>query len=88
MALKRRCRSLSDQPFFGLIDERFYGVSDDYLEKVYKQLFYLQYFGKFDWSLMYNLPILLRDWYAKLLEEQKQYERDRQEEANSKAGKK
>ena len=46
-----------------LLRRNFFGLSDDYQKNVYNQLFLLQYYGKWSFIELYNLPIGLRDWF-------------------------
>ena len=50
-----------------LLQRNFFGLSDEYSESLYEQIFNLKYYG--GWSLieLYNLPIRLRGWFAKKL---------------------
>lgn len=54
------------------------------MENVYEQFHLLKYYG--NWSLleMYNLPILLRNWFTKRLAKQKKDEADAVDKNNPK----
>ena len=53
---------------------RFFGLTSDYMEKIYETFFYLK--NNFNWTFieLYNLPIGLRTWfvkkYSEMVEEQ------------------
>ena len=55
-----RCRS----------PRNFFGLSDEYMESVYEQFFYLKYYGGWSFIEAYNLPIGLRSWFIHKLSEQ------------------
>ena len=59
----------------------FFGLSPKYMQNIYKNFFYMKYYG--GWSLfeLYSLPIGLRDWYVQLLIDHKEEEREKTEEA-------
>ena len=70
MLKNRRCRSL----------RRFFGLTDEYMEGIYEQFFFLQY--KCGWSFIdaYNLPVGLRSWFVSKLIEQLKAEKEALEE--------
>jgi len=72
--MKRIWRSRSAWTFFGL--------SDDYIESVYEQIFSLKYHGGWSFFESYNLPVSVRGWFLNRLAEQKKSEI---EEANKSA---
>jgi hypothetical protein len=45
----------------------FFGLSDDYIEGVYEQLFFLKQHGNWSFIESYNLPNGLREWWVKRL---------------------
>ena len=46
----------------------FFGLSNDYVENVYEQFFFLKYHGGWSFIEAYNLPVGLRKWFvAKLV---------------------
>ena len=49
---------------------RFFGLSDDYVENVYEQFFFLKYYGGWSFIEAYNLPVGLRKWFVNKLVEQ------------------
>ena len=63
----------------------FFGLSDDYMEKVYEQFFALKYHGAWSFIEAYNLPIGLRNWFTRRLADQFEREKDQIEEAKSKS---
>ena len=54
----------------------FFGLTDEYIEAIYEQIFYLKYLGGWSFYEAYNLPIGLRDWFVKRLTEQIQKENE------------
>ena len=67
-----------------LYRQNFFGLSNEYIENVYEQFFYMKYYG--GWSLfeLYNLPIGLRNWFVKKLSEQIEKEADEVKKATKK----
>jgi hypothetical protein len=60
MKRKWRCRS----------PRNFFGLSNEYMENVYEQFFFLKYHGGWSFIEAYNLPVGLRKWFVhKLLEQ-------------------
>ena len=68
MATRQKWRSRSAWTFFGL--------SDNYIESVYEQLFNLKYYGAWSFFEAYNLPVSIRTWMLDRLVKQKQQESD------------
>ncbi len=66
--MKQKWRSRSAWTFFGL--------SDNYIENVYEQLFSLKYYGSWSFFEAYNLPVSIRTWMLDRLVRQKQEESD------------
>jgi hypothetical protein len=62
----------------------FFGLTDEYIEAIYEQIFYLKYLGGWSFYEAYNLPIGLRDWFVKRLTEQ--LEKEKQAIENSSNG--
>jgi len=65
-----------------LLRYSFFGLSDDYIEHVYETFFFLKYHGGWSFIEAYNLPVKVRNWFAKRLitqleSEQKQTENSR-----------
>jgi len=59
----------------------FFGLTDEYMENVYEQFFFLKYSG--GWSLFeaYNLPVGLRNWFVQRLVKQLEAEQKAIEDA-------
>ena len=57
MVIRKKWRCRLRQTFFGL--------TDDYNEGIYEQIFFLKYNGGWSFSEIYNLPIGLRNWFVK-----------------------
>ena len=55
-----RCRS----------PRNFFGLSEEYMEDVYEQFFFMQYKGGWSFIEAYNLPVGLRGWFVSKLIEQ------------------
>jgi hypothetical protein len=72
MSRKWRCR----------LQRTFFGLTDEYIESVYEQFFYLQYVGGWSFIEAYNLPIGLREWFVKRLTKQIEMENEKIEEAS------
>ena len=58
----------------------FFGLSNEYIENVYEQFFFLKYHGGWGFTEAYNLPVRLRKWFVERLvkqfeEEEKQMKR-------------
>lgn len=62
----------------------FFGLSDEYLEGSYQEMFYLKYYGGFSLFETYNLPIQLRRWFMNKLSEQLTKESEEIKKANKK----
>jgi len=45
----------------------FFGLTDEYQEDIYEQIFSLKYHGGWSVFEVYNLPIQLRGWFVKRL---------------------
>ena len=45
----------------------FFGLTDEYMESVYEQFFFLKYSGGWSFSESYNLPLGLRKWFVERL---------------------
>ena len=59
----------------------FFGLSDEYIQHVYEEMFLLKYHG--GWSLfeLYNLPITLRRWFLQRLNEEIERQNEQIEKA-------
>jgi hypothetical protein len=64
----------------------FFGLTDEYMESVYEQFFFLKYSGGWSFSEAYNLPTGLRDWFTKRLLKQLEAEKEAIEGASSSSG--
>lgn len=71
MATNRRLSCRLRQTFFGL--------SDDYIENIYEQFFYLKYHGGWSFLEAYNLPVKIREWFVNKLTEQMKMEQEEME---------
>ncbi len=62
----------------------FFGLTDNYQQDVYEQIFSLKYHG--GWSVMevYNLPVQLRGWFVQRLVKQLQDESEQINKASKK----
>ena len=56
---------------------RFFGLTSEYNESVYEQIFNLKHHGGWSFIEIYNLPIQLRHWFIKRLV--KQFEDEKKE---------
>jgi hypothetical protein len=65
----------------------FFGLTDEYVENVYEQFFFLKYTGGWSFTEAYSLPIGLRTWFVQRLIKQLEYEKQAIEEAQSGGGK-
>ena len=45
----------------------FFGLTDEYVESVYEEIFILKHHGGWSFIESYNLPIQLRQWFVKRL---------------------
>ena len=62
----------------------FFGLTNEYQQDVYEQIFSLKYHG--GWSVMevYNLPVQLRGWFVQRLVKQLQDESEQINKASKK----
>ena len=60
----------------------FFGLSSDYIQSVYEELFLLKYHGNWSFMEAYNLPITIRRWFLQRLADQIEKENQKIEEAN------
>jgi len=63
----------------------FFGLTNEYMENVYEQFFFLKYSGGWSFSEAYNLPLGLRKWFVERLVKQLETEREAIEK-NQKGG--
>ena len=61
----------------------FFGLTDEYMENVYEQFFFLKYSGGWSFMESYNLPIGLRKWFVERLVRPLQMEKEAIEQASS-----
>ena len=71
--MSKKWRFRAPRPFFGLTNE--------YMEGVYEQFFFLKYHGGWAFSEAYNLPIGLREWFVERLLKQLKDEQEAMESA-------
>lgn len=45
----------------------FFGLSDQYIEAVYEEMFLMKYHGGWSFTEAYNLPIKIRRWFLQRL---------------------
>ncbi len=64
----------------------FFGLTDEYVENVYEQFFFLKYSGGWSFSEAYNLPIGLRTWFVERLIKQLKAEKEAVDNASSGGG--
>ena len=64
----------------------FFGLTDEYMENVYEQFFFLKYSGGWSFSEAYNLPVGLRKWFVERLVQQLETEKEAFENASSSGG--
>jgi len=66
--------------------QTFFGLTDDYNEGVYEQIFFLKYTGGWSFSEIYNLPVGLRNWFVKRTVKQLEDEAQAIKEASNGGG--
>ena len=59
----------------------FFGLTNEYMENVYEQFFFLKYSGGWSFSEAYNLPLGLRKWFVERLVKQLEMEKEAIEKA-------
>lgn len=64
----------------------FFGLTDDYMEHIYEQFFFLKYSGGWSFAEAYNLPVGLRRWFVERLVRQLEEERAAIEDAKAGGG--
>ena len=60
----------------------FFGLTDKYIEAIYEQFFLLKYHGGWSFTEAYSLPVGLRLWFLKRLEQQFKDEKKQMDKAN------
>ena len=63
------------------LQRTFFGLTDEYMENIYEQFFFLKYSGGWSFLEAYNLPVGLRKWFVQRLVQQLETERDAVESA-------
>ena len=63
----------------------FFGLSEEYIENVYEQFFFLKYHGGWSFIEAYNLPIKIRVWFLNRLTKQFEDEKKAHDEAMKKS---
>ena len=61
----------------------FFGLTDEYMQNVYEQFFFLKYAGGWSLTESYNLPVGLRLWFTQRLAKQIEDENAAMEGASS-----
>jgi hypothetical protein len=61
-----------------------FGLGNEYIEGVYEELFVLKFHGGWGFTEAYNLPIKVRRWFLKKLNEQFEFEASEMEKARKK----
>ena len=61
----------------------FFGLTSEYMEQVFEQIFFLKYTGHWTLSEIYSLPIGLREWFVKRTIQQRQAEEEEMEKARN-----
>ena len=60
----------------------FFGLTDEYMQNIYEQFFFLKYSGGWSFSEAYNLPVGLRKWFVERLLKQLKMEKEAIEKAS------
>jgi hypothetical protein len=77
MSRKWRCR----------LQQTFFGLTDEYNEGIYEQIFFLKYSGGWSFAEAYSLPIGLRNWFVKRTIKQLEMEAESVKNASKGGGK-
>ncbi len=64
----------------------FFGLSDEYIQNTYQQLFQLKYYGNWSFFEAYNLPVRMRIWFLQQIKEYKERENEQRQQARRKSG--
>jgi len=59
----------------------FFGLADDHMRYVYEEIFILKYYGSWSFIESYNLPLTLRRWFVRRLQEQFELEKEEMEKS-------
>jgi len=65
----------------------FFGLTDEYMESVYEQFFFLKYSGGWSFSEAYNLPVGLRKWFSERLVRQIEEENEAASSSSTRSSK-
>jgi len=63
-----------------------FGLTEEYMENVYEQFFFLKYSGGWSFSEAYNLPVGLRKWFVERLLRQLEAEKEAMDNASKGRG--
>ena len=63
-----------------------FGLTEEYMENIYEQFFFLKYSGGWSFSEAYNLPVGLRKWFVDRLMKQLEAEKEAIEKASKGGG--
>ena len=63
----------------------FFGLTDEYQEDIYEQIFSLKYHGGWSFTEAYSLPVKIRLWFVSRLKKQLEDEAEEIKKANSKS---
>ena len=67
--------------------QTFFGLTDEYMQQVYEQIFNLIHHGNWSFSEAYSLPVGLRMWFfqrmVKFFEEKKKAEEEQVRKSNA-----
>jgi len=63
------------------LQRSFFGLSDEYIENVYEEMFLMKYHGGWSFIESYNLPVQIRRWFLSRLAKQFEDEKKDMERA-------
>lgn len=63
---------------------RFFGLTNEYIESVYEEIFNLKHHGGWSFIEVYNLPIQIRRWFLTRLIKQFDDEKEEMDKAHKK----
>ena len=63
----------------------FFGLSDDYIQNVYEEMFLLQYHMGWSFIEAYNLPVQIRKWFLNRLVKQLKDESEEMKKSQKKS---
>lgn len=63
-----------------------FGLTEEYMENIYEQFFFLKYSGGWSFSEAYNLPVGLRKWFVERLLRQLEMEQEAIQKASKGKG--